>query len=61
MYIVARTRSGRPSLMHRLNSNDLDKTVCGIMVWEWLPAYVSKPLLPILCKRCAVAFEKEGY
>ena len=61
MYFIARTKSGRPSLMHRLNSGHTDMTVCGIWADSWAKAYRQVPIQEVLCKKCKRAYEREGY
>lgn len=61
MYIIARTRSNRPSLMHRLNVVDTSWTACGISLFGWSRAYFKVAVPEVLCKKCGRVTEKEGY
>ena len=61
MYFIARTKSGRPSLMHRLNSGHTEMTVCGHWADGWAKAYRQVPIQEVLCKKCKRAYEREGY
>lgn len=49
-YILARTASGRPSLMHKLGT--ANRTLCGLDITLWSRAYLATPISQILCKKC---------
>jgi hypothetical protein len=51
-FVVARTGSGRPSLMHLTDTNIL-VTRCGLIMRGWSRAYTNTPIPAILCKKCA--------
>lgn len=50
LFIIARTASHRPTLMHVLVN--LEKTACGLDVSAWSRAYLEKPVLQIMCLKC---------
>lgn len=64
-YVIARTRSNRPSLQHALSTgpNTLNvkaeyMTACGIYMYGWSRAYQNKVIPEIFCYRCAKKLEK---
>lgn len=52
MYVVARTLSNRPTLMHKLAVRGEFKTQCGLDMSGWSRAYFPIPVPQILCKKC---------
>jgi len=53
-YVIARTPSSRPTLMHAVSLTDLELTRCGLDTSGWSRAYTGQPVPQILCKRCGV-------
>lgn len=51
-FILARTGSGRPSLQHVLDLEDLDRSSCGLDISIWSRAYMRDAIPQILCKKC---------
>lgn len=51
-YVIARTPSSRPTLMHALSWVDPALTRCGLDTTKWSRAYMSSPVPEILCQRC---------
>lgn len=52
-FMVARTGSGRPSLMHAVDLSDFSTTTCGLDASHWSRFYVDRAIPQVLCKRCA--------
>lgn len=52
MYLIARTATKRPSLMHKITEDNYDKTICGLDVSHWSRTYTGTPILVILCMKC---------
>ena len=59
MYMIARTRSGKPTLQHRLQATDHTQTVCGLDATRWSRAYQVYAISAIFCKKCQRALEKD--
>lgn len=57
MYVIARTRKGRPTLQHRVSDTDRVRTLCGLFIEGWSRAYQKDPIPQILCTNCG---RKEG-
>lgn len=53
VYVIARTGSSRPSLMHLLPPGVGSVTACGIDVSNWSRAYTNQPIEQVLCLRGA--------
>ncbi len=51
-FVVARTRRGRPTLMHELVQGSATFTLCGLSVIEWSRAYFDNTIPQIQCIRC---------
>lgn len=49
-WIVARSASKRPTLMHMLVS--FDRTACGLDIRGWSRAYLEVPIPQIVCLHC---------
>lgn len=58
-FMVARTGSGRPSLMHAIHIDDFSTTTCGLDVSRWSRFYVERAIPQVLCKRCARILDLE--
>lgn len=54
-YVIARTASHRPSLMHRVEPSDLSQTLCGLDMTGWSREYLAAPLDTMVCWRCEPA------
>jgi len=54
MYAIARTGKGRPTLQHRIVTNDLgiQTTACGRDIELWSRAYQAKVIVQVYCKQC---------
>lgn len=54
MYVIARTGKGRPTLQHRLITDDDggQTTACGMDIMLWSRAYQNRPIVQVYCKRC---------
>lgn len=53
MYVVARSFTKRPTLMHVLNASHPDRTLCNVDLTRWSRAYLDEVIPQILCTRCA--------
>lgn len=51
-FVVARSASGRATLMHRIGNVELMVTACGLDINVWSRAYLSEKIPQIMCKRC---------
>lgn len=51
VFVIARNHLGRPTLMHRLISNQTRMTACGVDTSGWSRAYAKEPIEELLCKR----------
>lgn len=58
-FMVARTGSGRPSLMHAVHIYDISTTACGLDASRWSRFYVARAIPQVLCKRCARILDLE--
>lgn len=54
-YVIARTPSSRPSLMHKTREDDIGMTLCGRDITAWSRAYMGTLIPQIFCLRCAAA------
>lgn len=59
-FMAARNFSGRPTLMHKVSKNDVNKTLCGYDMSDWSRAYFLKPVDLLLCKRCKMLISLKG-
>lgn len=50
-FVIARTGSGRPALMHAIAPDDW--TQCGLDIRAWSKSYHHDAIPNFLCKRCA--------
>lgn len=53
MWVIARTATGRPTLMHQLEEDYGDRSSCGLDVTQWSRAYKAEPIKEIACIKCA--------
>ena len=56
-FVMARTASGRPALMHQPNPNLYSSALCGRGMTTWSRVYLTareaRPLIDLMaCKRC---------
>lgn len=51
-YVIARTRKGRPTLMHKRAAKTFGMTACGIEMTGWSRIYMATPILGFFCKKC---------
>jgi len=51
LYVIARNKSGRPTLQHRLLDGTASITSCGRVMELWSRAYQLKPIPEVLCKQ----------
>uniref|UniRef100_A0AAU6R6H5 Head-to-tail stopper n=1 Tax=Micrococcus phage Kurnik TaxID=3092208 RepID=A0AAU6R6H5_9CAUD len=58
--IIARSRTGRPTLQHKLTEAYGDETVCGLDVTLWSRAYTTTPIPQIICKKCGKQVKTDG-
>jgi hypothetical protein len=52
MYVIARNKTGRPTLMHVANGR---KALCGTRMDGWSKSYQTHCLEVLLCRRCRAA------
>lgn len=52
MFVIARTRRKRPSLMHKLDPDRARTTLCGIDLAGWSCAYFNEVIPQVECLRC---------
>lgn len=62
-WIIARTKSKRPSLMHLIDTEYIYETRCGLDVYGWSRAYFNLPVPQVACMKCTRADKKDrqGY
>ncbi|USH44802.1 hypothetical protein SEA_JUANYO_53 [Microbacterium phage Juanyo] len=58
MFVIARTRAGRPSLQHLMAEGSWDATACGLPVGGWSAAWQHDPIPEVLCKKCEKKLRK---
>ncbi len=51
-YVIARTASKKPTLMHQINPQDTNMTVCGWDMSAWSLVYFEKAFDVLMCRRC---------
>lgn len=52
MFVIARSASKRPTLMHKLSTGSSSLTACGISTAGWSRAYFDKPIPQVMCLHC---------
>lgn len=54
MYAIARTGKGRPTLQHRIVSDEfgIQVTACGRDIGGWSRAYQAHVIPQVYCKQC---------
>ena len=51
-FVISRNVHKRPTLIHKVNVNDRNTSLCGIDMRSWSKHYMRQPFEELLCLRC---------